>query len=329
MPPQRETFRHTASATAAVSEPGSAAVSSIATRTATRSRTARIAAIAVDGLLDELEAGGREARRCRATASSTLPRPVGVEAQLHLRPGRGAHRGDPPGVVADADLDLHARVARARRVGGRRGGARAVLGRDRRVDADARRRLVGDELADRAALAVARRGPTARGRPRRAPGGGRRRRGRRRAARRRAGRRRRGGSARRPRARRGRPRAARRRRARAARPRPSRRPRRRRGCAAAAARARTARRRRSAAAARSASTSEAIRTSISSAATRSRAGRRTPSWSMPVRASARLSVGPSVWARTSAHERHASGQRARAAAAATATARRGSTAAAR
>ena len=75
MPPQRETFRHTASATAAVSEPGSAAVSSIATRTGTRSRTARIASIPWTGSSTSSSPAGASAS-IAATASSTVQAPL-------------------------------------------------------------------------------------------------------------------------------------------------------------------------------------------------------------------------------------------------------------
>ena len=96
MPPQRDTFRHTASATDAVSEPGSAAVSSIATRTgdAVAHRAHRLDA--VDRLLDELEPGRRE-RLDRRDRLVDVPRAVGVEAQLHLRarPRRARRRRRP------------------------------------------------------------------------------------------------------------------------------------------------------------------------------------------------------------------------------------------
>ncbi len=112
MPPQREIFRQTASATPAPSAPGSAAVSSIATRTATRSRTSRTACEAVDRLLDELEPGRRE-RVDRAHRLLDAPRAVGVQAQRDVRAGRGAR--PPPRAPASSptpDLELQAREAR-------------------------------------------------------------------------------------------------------------------------------------------------------------------------------------------------------------------------
>ena len=154
MPPQRETFRHTASATLAVSEPGWPAVSSIATRTGDAVAHLAHGVDAVDRLLDELEARRGE-REDRGDGLVDLPGAVGVQAQLHLAAGRRAHGGHAAGVVADADLDLHARVARVGGGGRLLGGVGAVLGRDRRVDADLGVRVVGDQLADRLALAVA------------------------------------------------------------------------------------------------------------------------------------------------------------------------------
>ena len=75
MPPQRVTFRHTASATLAVSEPGCPAVSSIATRTGTRSRTWRMALDAVDGSSTSSRPAGASAR-IEETASPTSHAPL-------------------------------------------------------------------------------------------------------------------------------------------------------------------------------------------------------------------------------------------------------------
>ena len=161
------------------SAPGSAAVSSIAMRTG----TARA----------DLRAG----RRCRAPAPRRSSRPAGRE-RLDRR-DRLLDR--PRAVGVEAQVDVGARPPRApRRPGPRRRRrptftftqpkpARGGLAprRPRRprgpsapiialTGTDARR-AVGQQRGDRLALAAARRGPTARGRPRRAPGGGRRSRG--------------------------------------------------------------------------------------------------------------------------------------------------------
>ena len=74
----------------------------------------------------------RAPRSC-ATASSTSHAPLASRRSAISGPGRGAHRGDAPGVVADADLDLHAassprarprRPPRPRRRGPRRRSSR-------------------------------------------------------------------------------------------------------------------------------------------------------------------------------------------------------------
>ena len=108
MPPQREIFRQTASATPAPSAPGSAAVSSIETRTATRSRTSRIACRPCVGSSTSSRPAG-ESASIVAHRLLDVPGAVGVEAQRHARPGGRARRGHAAGVVADADLQLHAR----------------------------------------------------------------------------------------------------------------------------------------------------------------------------------------------------------------------------
>ena len=125
MPPQREIFRQTASATPAPSAPCSAAVSSIATRTATRSRTSRTARQAVRRLLHELQARGGE-RVDGAHRLLHAPRAVGVEAQSDVRAGGRARRRDAAGVVADAHLELQAAEALRDRLRRLLGGARAV-----------------------------------------------------------------------------------------------------------------------------------------------------------------------------------------------------------
>ena len=127
---------------------------------------------------------GASARRFASASSGVLPGAVGVDADADLRPDRGAHGGQPAGVVADPDLDLHAAEPVARGGGRGRGGARAVLGADRRVDRHRADRARVDQPAPAASACGARRGPRAPGRSRPAPGGDRARRGRRRARRR-------------------------------------------------------------------------------------------------------------------------------------------------
>ena len=109
---------------------------------------------AVDGLLDELEARGGE-RLDRAHRLVDLPGAVGVQAQLGVVADRRADGGDAPGVVADADLDLHARVALADGARRLRGGLGAVGRGDRGVHAHRARRVVAQQVGDRLALAVA------------------------------------------------------------------------------------------------------------------------------------------------------------------------------
>ena len=85
MPPQREIFRQTASATPAPSAPGSAAVSSIATLTATRSRTARIPCRPCVGSSTSSRPAGDSASIVR-TASSTLHAPFASRRSFALGP---------------------------------------------------------------------------------------------------------------------------------------------------------------------------------------------------------------------------------------------------
>ena len=243
-------------------------------------------------------------RSARARAGARAPpRPPGavrVEPDRDVRADRRAHRREPAGVVADPDLQLHAARSRPRpRRAASRGGARAVLRRDQRVDGD-RRRLA---RARRAAATPARPrggppGPTARGRSPRPPAAARRPRGRRRAPSRAAGPRRRarsGGSPPAPRARR---RARRRRRRAAARPRRRRRRRRRRGSARRAARARRsvpcAVAQRGPQAQPSRGDLQPHAAALSSAGCRRDSSTQKTSSSWPVRASASLSDGPSV-----------------------------------
>ena len=148
MPPQRESFRQTASAAPEPIAPGSAPVSSIAiARPATRSRTARSAAIPWTG-----SSTSSSPAACSASIERDRlvdrPRAVGVEPDRHRRAGRRAHGGDAPGVVADADLDLHAREALGRGARWRPRPRRAVVGADRRVD---RRRAASGSSASSAA----------------------------------------------------------------------------------------------------------------------------------------------------------------------------------
>ena len=90
---------------------------------ATRSRTARSASTPWTGSSTSSRPAGASASMA-CTASSTVPGAVRVEAQRHLGADRRAHGGDPAGVVADPDLDLHAPEAVPRGGGGLRGGAR-------------------------------------------------------------------------------------------------------------------------------------------------------------------------------------------------------------
>ena len=98
----------------------------------------------MDRLLAELEPDRRQRAQVRERLLGGLPGAVGVDADHHVGPDRGAHGGEPAGVVADPDLDLHAAEAVADRVGGRGGGARAIVGADRGVDGH----LVGGERVD-------------------------------------------------------------------------------------------------------------------------------------------------------------------------------------
>ena len=139
MPP-REIFRHTSSA---APEPG-AWVSSIAIRTGDSAATARSASTPWTGSSHSSSPIGASARRFAERLLGRLPGAVGVDADQHVGPDRGADGGEPAGVVADADLDLHAAKPVAHRSRGRLGGARAVVGADRGVDGD----LVGRERVD-------------------------------------------------------------------------------------------------------------------------------------------------------------------------------------
>ncbi len=158
------------------SAPCSAAVSSIATRTATRSRTSRTASQAVRRLLDELQAGGGE-RVDRAHRLLDVPRAVGVEAQRHRGSGRGADRRHAPGVVADADLQLHARRSPSRTAAAACSAAPArSSARQRRVDGHLARPGRRSAAPPRACPRGVRRDPTAPGRSPPAPPAGPRRR---------------------------------------------------------------------------------------------------------------------------------------------------------
>ena len=95
------------------SAPCSAAVSSIATRTATRSRTSRTAASPCTGSSTSSRPAGESASMLR-TACSTLHAPLASTRSATCGPGRRAHRRDASRVVADPDLHLQAAEARAR-----------------------------------------------------------------------------------------------------------------------------------------------------------------------------------------------------------------------
>ena len=83
MPPQRETFRHTASATLRGQRAGLAG--RLVHRDAHGDAVAHRAQLldAVDGLLDELQAGGRQ-RLDAAHGLVDLPGAVGVQAQRRV-----------------------------------------------------------------------------------------------------------------------------------------------------------------------------------------------------------------------------------------------------
>ena len=129
MPPQRAIFRHTASVAPEPAAPSSAAVSSIASGTSTSARTARSASTPWTGSSASSIPAGASERRA-ATASSTLPGAVGVDADRHARPDRRPHGGEAARVVADPDLDLDRVEVRLRRGGS--GGRRRPRGPRRR-----------------------------------------------------------------------------------------------------------------------------------------------------------------------------------------------------
>ena len=107
-----------------------------------------------DGLLDELELVARE-RLDGGDRLVDLPGAVGVDAERDVRADRPPHRGQPPVVVAHADLDLHAREAG---LGGRgRGlhGGHAIGRPDRGVDRHVAARRVGQHRRQRPAGAAA------------------------------------------------------------------------------------------------------------------------------------------------------------------------------
>ena len=80
---------------------------------------------------------GASARRFASASSGVRQAPLASTRISDVRADRGAHGGQPAGVVADPDLDLHAAEARPARRCGRGGrGAGAVVGADRGVDGD-------------------------------------------------------------------------------------------------------------------------------------------------------------------------------------------------
>ena len=101
MPPQRAIFRHTASVAPEPAAPSSAAVSSIASGTSTSARTARSGSTPWTGSSASSIPTGASAPQ-RGDRLVDVPGAVGVDADRHARPDRGAHGGEPPGVVADA-----------------------------------------------------------------------------------------------------------------------------------------------------------------------------------------------------------------------------------
>ncbi len=187
MPPQRAIFRHTASAAPAPAAPGSAA------RLVDRDRHRRLRAHLaqrlepVDRLLAQLEADRGERAQVGERLARRAPGAVGVGADRHVRADRGAHGGEPAGVVADPDLDLHAAEARRRRraAASAAAPARSAAPTSALTGTEARRRA-RPAAPPPAARPGAPRGPTARGRSPPAPAGAAARRGRRPAARRRS-----------------------------------------------------------------------------------------------------------------------------------------------
>ena len=133
IPPQRETFRHTASATP--EDERARLGGGLVDRHAHRGALAHLAHAGetVGRLLDELEARGRE-RRDRRHRLVGAPCAVRVEPKRDRGAGGRAHRGHASGVVADADLQLDAAEALARGAPRLIGCARAVERGERRVD---------------------------------------------------------------------------------------------------------------------------------------------------------------------------------------------------
>ena len=82
-----------------------------------------------------IPAGSSAAQR-RDAPPSTDQAPLASSRIAICRPGGGPHRGQPPGVVADPDLDLDTAEPGRRGPRPRRGRAGTVGGRDRRVDRD-------------------------------------------------------------------------------------------------------------------------------------------------------------------------------------------------
>ena len=99
IPPQRPTFRHTASvaprARLARSRPSRP-------RTTPAARTAASASAPWTGSSAYSSPAGASARRLRQRLVRRRPRAVRVDPDRHPRPGGRAHRGDPARVVADA-----------------------------------------------------------------------------------------------------------------------------------------------------------------------------------------------------------------------------------
>ena len=150
MPPQRETFRQTASATPAPRAPCSAAVSSIATRAATRSRTARTARSPCTGSSTSSKPAGASAS-IACTACSTSHAPLASRRSASSGPAAARTAARRPASSPTPTFTLTQPKPAARGRGGLLGGPRAVDGGERRVDRDRGRRIVGDQRGDRLA----------------------------------------------------------------------------------------------------------------------------------------------------------------------------------
>ena len=89
----------------------------------------------VDGFLTELDSQRSQTVE-REHCLIDRPRAVGIEPEPRIRAERLADSGDPPLIVAEADLHLHDTEPEPGRPRGARRGIRAGPGSDRRVDRD-------------------------------------------------------------------------------------------------------------------------------------------------------------------------------------------------